>query len=96
MNPSSQTFKSNIKLALHDEQLQAALTNVGRGFVEKRRVAVEALPEFDSIRVAGRTIKEHTLEHLGFYLEQFEQRVVEAGGQVHWARDAAEACLIVT
>jgi L-lactate dehydrogenase complex protein LldF len=96
MNPSSQTFKSNIKLALHDEQLQAALTNVGRGFVEKRRVAVEALPEFDSIRVAGRTIKEHTLEHLGFYLEQFEQRVVEAGGQVHWARDAAEACRIVT
>jgi L-lactate dehydrogenase complex protein LldF len=96
MNPSSQTFKSNIKLALHDEQLQAALTNVGRGFVEKRRVAVEALPEFDSIRVAGRAIKEHTLEHLGFYLEQFEQRVVEAGGQVHWARDAAEACRIVT
>jgi L-lactate dehydrogenase complex protein LldF len=96
MNPSSQTFKSNIKLALHDEQLQAALTNVGRGFVEKRRVAVEALPEFDSIRVAGRAIKEHTLEHLGFYLEQFEQRVVEAGGQVHWARDATEACRIVT
>ena len=47
------------------------------------------------LRDAGQGIRAHTLAHLDTYLEQFEKRCVAAGGQVHWARDAAEANRIV-
>jgi L-lactate dehydrogenase complex protein LldF len=47
------------------------------------------------LRDVGREVKNHTLANLDFYLEQFEAKVVEHGGQVHWARDAAEANRIV-
>ena len=37
------------------------------------------------------SIKEHTLAHLDFYLELYEENVVAAGGEVHWARTPEEA-----
>lgn len=95
MIPNSYAFKDNARHALADRQLQAALHNVGRGFVEKRRSAIAALPEFEDLRAAARAIKDHTLAHLADYLERFEAELLSAGGQVHWARDAAEAREIV-
>ena len=53
------------------------------------------MPEFDAIRDAARDIKDHVLANLDGYLELYEQKVIENGGQVHWARDADEACRIV-
>ena len=44
---------------------------------------------------AARDIKNHVLENLDFYLERFETRVGERGGQVHWARDASEARSVI-
>jgi L-lactate dehydrogenase complex protein LldF len=40
-------------------------------------------------------IKDHTLEHLDFYLELYESKVVASGGKVHWARTPQEACAAV-
>ncbi len=56
---------------------------------------MEALPQFEAVRTAGREIKEHTLAHLDFYLEQFERKVIENGGQVHWASTPEQACAAV-
>ncbi|MCB1767942.1 MAG: lactate utilization protein, partial [Candidatus Competibacteraceae bacterium] len=71
------------------------LKNLKAGFPGKRAAAIAKLPEFDQLRAAGRDLKNHVLEHLDFYLERFEAKVIEQGGQVHWARDAAEARQIV-
>ncbi len=49
------------------------------------------LPEFEALREEGKRIKNHTLAHLDFYLEEFERNVVERGGQVHWCRTPHEA-----
>ncbi|MEJ2058874.1 MAG: LutB/LldF family L-lactate oxidation iron-sulfur protein [Gammaproteobacteria bacterium] len=95
MNPQSHAFKHNVEAALDDVQLQQALRNVGRGFVVKRRSALDALPEFEALRVAARDIKDRTLARLAEHLERFEAAATQAGAQVHWARDAAEACDIV-
>ncbi|HCK75631.1 MAG TPA: iron-sulfur cluster-binding protein [Gammaproteobacteria bacterium] len=65
------------------------------GFVDHRQDAVDALPEFDAIRDAARDIKDHVLANLDGYLELYEQKVIENGGQVHWARDADEASRII-
>ncbi len=83
-------FKGNVHEALHDARLQRALNSTGN-FVPRRAAAIERLPEFEALRDSARDIKTHTLAHLDLYLEAYERRVTEAGGKVHYARDASEA-----
>ena len=95
MEVTSPTFKQNAVHALADAQLQKALGNVRAGFIDKRRKSADALPEFDALRDASRDIKDHTLAHLDLYLEAYEEKVTESGGQVHWAETAEDARRIV-
>jgi L-lactate dehydrogenase complex protein LldF len=93
---TSRDFTANAVAGLADPNLQRALgIMVQTGFPAHRRRAVERLPEFEDLREVGRAIKEHTLAHLDFYLELYEQNVVASGGEVHWARTPAEACAAV-
>ncbi len=92
---TSPNFRANAAEALRDAPLQVALGNMKTGFIATRARAVAALPEFDALRDNARDIKNHVLTHLDLYLERFEAKVREAGGNVHFARDANEACEIV-
>ena len=56
---------------------------------------VDELPDWEELRRAGAAIKDAALLELGSHLSRLESAVVAAGGQVHWARDADEACSIV-
>jgi len=49
----------------------------------------------EKIRERAKRVKNHTLEHLDFYLEKFEQQVQAAGGHVHWARTPEEGRQII-
>ncbi len=91
MEITSPAFKDNAHEALHDTQLQRAMSHVRSGFIEKRKAATEALPEFDELRDNAKAIKDHTLAHLDLYLEAYQEKVEEAGGTVHWAETAADA-----
>jgi L-lactate dehydrogenase complex protein LldF len=95
MRATSRNFAANARAALADDNLQRALRRMQGGFPQHRQQAVARLPEFEALRDAGRSIKDHTLAHLDFYLELYEANVTAAGGQVHWARTAAEACATV-
>src|SRR5271170_6990734 len=57
---------------------------------QRRDQAVARVPEWGQLRELASQIKEHTLTHLGHYLEQFEANATKLGTHVHWARDAAE------
>jgi L-lactate dehydrogenase complex protein LldF len=94
MTLTSPAFKDNARAALADAQLQRALSK-GLGFVERRRLAAERLPEFEALRDAARDIKNHTLAHLDLYLEAYEARVTAAGGKLHYAVTAEEARAII-
>ncbi len=78
-------FKLQAIQAIQNDSLQRALARTKSHFVDKRQAAVKNLPEFDALRHRAKEIKEHTLTHLDFYLEYFEQQVLAQGGQVHWA-----------
>jgi L-lactate dehydrogenase complex protein LldF len=95
VHATSPQFKQNAARALADEQLQRAMGNVRRGFIDKRQQAADKLPEFESLRDSARDIKNHTLAHLDLYLERYEEKVLAAGGHVHFARTAEEARDIV-
>jgi L-lactate dehydrogenase complex protein LldF len=91
MLATSSTFEANARAGLANPILQRALALMQSGFPERRRLAIERLPEFEALRDIGKSIKDHTLEHLDFYLELFEANVLAAGGQVHWAYTPDEA-----
>jgi L-lactate dehydrogenase complex protein LldF len=88
---TSPAFKANAKAALHDPNLQQALTHVRANFIERRAAAAAALPEFEALRDSSRDIKNHTLANLDLYLEAYEEKVVESGGVVHYAETGAQA-----
>ncbi len=91
MESTAGNFKDNATKALADDKLRRALSKLTQGFPAKRLEAAGRLPEFEDLRDQARDIKSHVLANLDFYLEQLEARVIEAGGQVHWCRTAAEA-----
>lgn len=88
----SRSQRENIRQAVFDARLQAALYSA-TGRLKQRRleaVAPSALPDYEDLRTQAHNIKKHALEHLDFYLEQFEEQVKARGGHVIWARDGAE------
>jgi len=95
MQIRSPEFKANSVKALSDAQLQKALGNVRAGFIDKRKKAVDALPEFEALRDNGKAIKDHVLANLDLYLENYESQVKAAGGHVHWAETAEDARKII-
>jgi L-lactate dehydrogenase complex protein LldF len=95
MQSNAHDFKRRADLALEDMELQSALSLLKGGFITNRARAVAALPEFANLRNEGKEIKEHTLAHLDYYLERFEEKVLASGGQVHWAGTVEEAREII-
>ncbi|WP_425564716.1 LutB/LldF family L-lactate oxidation iron-sulfur protein [Saccharopolyspora halophila] len=89
-------FPTAARHELADSQLRHNLANATATIRRKRGEVVEELDDWAQLREAGAALKAHTLSNLDTYLERFEAAVTEAGGTVHWARDAAEANRIVT
>ncbi len=90
------SFTDAAKTALADTQLRRNLGKATQTIRTKRAEVVHEMEDWQGLREAGRAIKERTLRHLDHYLLALEQAVQRAGGHVHWARDATEACQIVT
>jgi len=95
VSQASRRFKRRSKQALLDEDLQQALGMLGDNFVVQRKIAVDALPEFEKLREAANEIREHSLNHLDYYLELFERNVERNGGKVHWASTPEEMRQII-
>jgi len=95
MKSTTRVFAENAEKALHNRDLCRALAQVREGFVVKRAKAIAELPEFSTLQRLGHEIKQHSLEHLDYYLERYEQQVIAAGGQVHWAQTPKQARDIV-
>ena len=72
---------------MHDERLW--------DLRQKRDRQMSAIPEREELRDLASSIKQHTLSHLGDYLEQFEAQALANGVHVHWAQDGAEHNRIV-
>jgi L-lactate dehydrogenase complex protein LldF len=92
---TSPRFKQNADDALANPNLQQALKFLETNFIGRRSAVAAKLPEFDALRDAAAAIKDHTLAHLDLYLEAYEERVTAAGGHVHFAVTADDACRIV-
>jgi L-lactate dehydrogenase complex protein LldF len=106
MNPSAQ-MRSNLDPAtapsfpeaalpiLRNPQMRRNVAHATDVIQEKRAKLVLEKTDWQQLRAAASAIRNHTLENLDRYLEQFESRCTAAGGVVHWAADAEQARQIV-
>ncbi|MFD4986411.1 LutB/LldF family L-lactate oxidation iron-sulfur protein [Streptomyces sp. NPDC058374] len=81
---------------LRNGQLRQNLRKATHTIRGKRLNVTAELPDWEALRDAGSAIKTDTMNRLPELLEQLERKVTDAGGTVHWARDADEANAIVT
>ena len=96
MRPPAESFPAAARHELANAQLRANLRNATDTIRAKRARVVDEVPDWEELRDAGQAIKAEVLANLDRYLVQFERAVEDAGGHVHWARDAAEANAAVT
>jgi len=89
-------FEKAAREALTDEQTRANVLRATTAIRARRASVVEELPDWEELRRAGEAIRDRALLRLDELLVALERAVVGAGGEVHWARDAAEANAIVT
>jgi len=85
------TFYDRAEAALHDAQLKTALDRATSRFTAQRSTALDTLIDADDVRNRARAARARALAHLDRYLEQLEEKIVAAGGHVHWAADAEDA-----
>jgi L-lactate dehydrogenase complex protein LldF len=88
-------FPEGARDALANPQLRRNMGKATATIRAKRARVVAEVPDWEALRQAGAAIKDQTLRHLDDYVLALEAAVTQAGGQVHWARDAAEANAIV-
>ena len=91
MESTAHTFKQNVDDALKKENLKTAMRRLESTIEPLRLAARDRLPEFDALCDQARDIKNHTLANLDVYLESYEDKVRDSGGQVHWCASPDEA-----
>ncbi len=89
------SFPTAAKELVADSQLRSNVRRATDVIRTKRGRVVGEMPDWEELRASASAIKGHTLRHLDHYLEQFEAACTQAGGHVHWARDADEANRII-
>ena len=95
MKQTSHLFKANVKKALSEPNLKVALDRTTSLLQTRRARVISEFPEYSQARETAEKIKNHTLEHLDFYLQEFEKNAIASGATVHWASTPREATDIV-
>jgi L-lactate dehydrogenase complex protein LldF len=83
------------ELASRNQRLRLVLKRAALHFQGKRTKGFASLLDEDTRKKEARDVRLRTLASLPELLVQLEAGVTKAGGMVHWAADAAEACAIV-
>jgi L-lactate dehydrogenase complex protein LldF len=92
---SAPGFPAAARLALADSQLRRNVGNATSTIRERRAARVAEVPDWEALRDAGAAIKARAMATMPEQLLALEASVTRAGGQVHWALDAAECNAIV-
>jgi L-lactate dehydrogenase complex protein LldF len=88
-------FRRKAAENLANPELTRALARLQERFVGARARALAELADAPQLRAAAAAIRQHALDRLDHYLEQFEREATARGTVVHWAEDAAAAQRIV-
>ena len=84
-------FKQRLASELNNDFMRKAVSSAQDGLGARRDLATEQIGEWEKWREAGQEIRQHTVNNLAHYLEQFSEQVTKSGGHVFFAKDDVEA-----
>jgi L-lactate dehydrogenase complex protein LldF len=94
MTGSTVDFRKNSVIEIGTSRMAAVQMGVDR-LASHRRQAVAEYTPMEEMRDQAEKIRHHTIQHLGYYMERFADRIEQVGGQIHFAADSDEAVSIV-
>ena len=87
----SKPFKERIENALSDDFKHQAIETAQDMFQGKRVNIVAGVPAWEEFRTQAAKIRDHVLDNLDYYLNQFATNAEKAGAKVYFAKDDKEA-----
>ncbi len=86
-----------MKKTLSDPALQLAVYTATGRLMDKRKGSIDPadLPDFQELRTHANALKQHTIDHLDHYLEEFEDNVEAHGGKVIWCETGEDVANFV-
>ncbi|ENH95551.1 iron-sulfur cluster binding protein [Gracilibacillus halophilus YIM-C55.5] len=91
MQVGERDFRNRISEGLNDQFMRGAVRSAQERLQTNRTNAAEELGDWEDWRQLGKEIREHTIEHLDYYLHQLSEKVSELGGHVYFAETPEEA-----
>jgi L-lactate dehydrogenase complex protein LldF len=85
MKGPGRDFLTAAARAMADNRLQANLRRLMAILRIMHASGTGSVSNFHELRQAAAASKAHTLDHLDFYLETFERKVIETGGRIYFA-----------
>lgn len=92
----SAPFKERVQQGINDSFMRGAVSSAQGRFRTRKQDAAEELGNWEEWRKHGEEIRQHTLEHLDYYLELLSENVSKRGGHVFFAQTAEEANEYIT
>lgn len=89
---SSDSFRQRVQRGLENRYTRQTVGRVQDHFKAVRAHAFDDLGNMEEWRRRAAAIRNHTMENLDAYLEQFADQVAARGGNVFFAQDGEEAC----
>lgn len=90
MEQHSHDFLARAEAAMAEPERAANREALGKRLPEKRRAAVGEFGDFAGLRSAVHSMRQHALDYLDQYLEEFAENALSNGSQLHFARDGEE------
>ncbi|WP_017753480.1 LutB/LldF family L-lactate oxidation iron-sulfur protein [Calidifontibacillus oryziterrae] len=91
MKIGSSSLKDRLQKGINDSFMRGAVTAAQGRFRSRKQHAADELGNWEDWRKHGEEIRQHTLDHLDYYLEQLSENVSKRGGHVFFAETAKVA-----
>ncbi len=86
------SFKERVQTSIADDFKHNAIKTAQDLFHGKRAIQVEAVEDWQDFRTEAASIRDHVLENLDYYLNQFATNAEKNGAKIHFAKTDKEAC----
>lgn len=82
MKIGNEKFKENVNKQMEDTFMRGAVAGAQERLRTRRLDAAEELGNWEEWRSHGEEIRQHTLDHLDYYLQELAENLQKRGGHV--------------
>lgn len=86
------SFKERVANSIADDFKHEAIKKAQDHFFGKREMQVEAVEDWQDFRDEAAVMRDHVLQNLDYYLNQFADNAEKNGAKVYFAKTDREAC----